>query len=498
MQFNQIYNRLKYPGDTLSERVFHGGFWVFSLRIVDRLLMLIRTIILARLLAPNDFGLFGIAMLALATLESFTQTGIAAALIQKKDDTQNYLDSAWTIQVFRGIIIAIVMIFGAPLVGVFFEEPRAIMLTRILAVSVLIFDFRNIGIVYFQKNLEFHKQFVYQFGGTIADLAIAIPAALIIRSVWALIFGLLARNFIYFTLSYIIHPYRPRFRLDPRKSKELFDFGKWIFGSSVLVFVSTQGDYIFLGKILGATALGFYQIAYKISNLPATEITHVISQVSFPAYSKIQEEIKALSRAFNKIFLITISISLPISVVIFLFAPGFVKYILGTKWLPIIGPVRILAMYGLIRSITAMWAPLYRATGVPKFGPYSQVFRVTGMFLPIYWLTINFGIEGVCISVIIGQVSVLIFHLYYTYKISNLAINFLEILRSMISVFCSVMAMILVYFAFNYMVKTLFHYVVFVVFAFFVYITSMVVFDRFFKNKALEEIKGIVYQSIHK
>jgi len=231
MNFKHIYGRLRKPGETLSQRVVHGGIWVFGLRITDRSFKLIRTIILARLLAPNDFGLFGIAMLALATLQGFSRTGFDQALIQKKEDTEPYLNSAWTVQIIRGFILAIILLVGAPLVGIFFEEPRAIMLVRVLGASVFLENLKNIGIVYFQKEMEFHKQFVYQFSGTIADIAVAIPAALILQSVWALVFGLLAGNFVRVIVSYIIHPYRPSFRLDWDKSKELFNFGRWVLGS---------------------------------------------------------------------------------------------------------------------------------------------------------------------------------------------------------------------------------------------------------------------------
>jgi len=495
MQFSRVYNRLRYPGETLSERVVHGGLWVFALRIVDRVLMLGRTIILARLLAPNDFGLFGIATLALATLESFSQTGIDAALIQKKEETKSYLDSAWAIQIIRGIVIAIIMFAGAPLVGIFFEEPRAIMLTRVLAIAILLFDLRNIGIVYFQKDLEFHKQFVYRFGGTIADLAVAIPAAFILRSVWALVFGLLARNCVYLILSYIIHPFRPRFKLDWSKSKELFNFGKWIFGSSVLVFIATQGDDIFLGKILGVTMLGFYQMAYRISNLPATEITHVISQVTFPAYSKLQEDISALSKAFNQTFLVTVSISLPISAAIFIFAPGFVKYVLGSEWLPIIGPLRILAIFGLTRSITASWGPLYQATGEPKYLIYSQILRVLGIFLPIYWLAVIYGLNGVCISVIIGQLSVLLFHLFYTYKISDLQICFSKIFKSFFGEFCSIIVAAVFYLILESCIHSLSRFLIIVLLTISLFVGIMFLIDRVFKSPIIEEIKRIFIAS---
>ncbi|MBW1612839.1 MAG: oligosaccharide flippase family protein [Deltaproteobacteria bacterium] len=108
--------------ETLSKKVVKGGIWVFALRITSRGLGFIRTIILARLLAPSDFGLLGIAMLAIATLETFSQTGFQAALIQKKDDVESYLDTAWTVSAIRGIVLFLILFFCAPIVAKFFNS----------------------------------------------------------------------------------------------------------------------------------------------------------------------------------------------------------------------------------------------------------------------------------------------------------------------------------------------------------------------------------------
>ncbi|GAI54637.1 unnamed protein product, partial [marine sediment metagenome] len=194
--------------------------------------------------------------------------------------------------------------------------------------------FVNIGVLYFQKELEFNKQFIYRASGTLADFVVAVAAVLILKSVWALVFGLLAGNFVRLIVSYLVHPYRPHFKLDLAKTKELFGFGKWILGSSILVFLITQGDDIFVGKLLGITFLGFYQMAYRISNAPATEITHVISQVTFPAYSKLQDNLPGLREGYLKTLQLTAFISIPLAGGIFILAPEFTTIFLGDKWMP--------------------------------------------------------------------------------------------------------------------------------------------------------------------
>jgi len=382
--------------------VVHAGFWAFALRITSRLFGLARTIVLARLLAPNDFGLYGIALLSLSALETFSRTGFDQALIQKKEDTKPYLDTAWTVHVIRGFVLAALLVLGAPLVGDFFGEPRAVLLVRVLGAAVLLKSFGNIGIVYFRKELEFHKQFIYELSGTFADLAVAIPAAFMLRSVWALVFGLLAGNLVRMVVSYLLHPYRPRLHLERVKTKELLTFGKWILASSMVAFLVLQGDDIFLAKILGATALGLYQLAFRFSNLVATEITHVTAQVTFPVYSKLQDSTQGLQKGFLRTLEVTTSLTLPVTAGIFVLAPDFVRLFLGNKWMPMVPALRILAVSGLIRSIVATGGSLFQAVGRPNMDFWMNFGRLAVMALVIYPLTKRYGMSGTAITVVLG------------------------------------------------------------------------------------------------
>jgi len=278
----------------------------------------------------------GIALLIMSTLDIFSQTGFQSALIQKKKDIKSYLDSAWTILILRGFILFAILFFIAPYAATFFNAPEAKHIIQVIGFSILFQAFTNIGVIYFQKELEFNKEFIYQFAGILADFIVAISAVLILKNVWALVFGLLAGNAAKCFVSYLIHPYKPHLSLSWDKVKELFNFGKWIFGSSILIFLITQGDDIFVGKLLGATALGFYQMAYRISNMPATEITHVISQVTFPPYSKLQDNLPKLREAYLKVLQLTAFLSFSIAGLIFILAPDFTKIFLGEKWMPMV------------------------------------------------------------------------------------------------------------------------------------------------------------------
>jgi lipopolysaccharide exporter len=391
---------------SLKYRAIKSGFWAGLLRVAEKGFITIRLIFLARILAPRDFGLIGITLLIISILETFSQTGFQEALIQKKEKVENFLDVAWTILALRGFVLFNMLFFAAPYFSSFFNVPEAIPIIRTISFVILLNGLNNIAVVYFQKELQFNKQFLFQLSGVFADFIVSISAAIILKNVWALVFGVLACYLTRFIVSYLILPYRPRINFDLKKGKELFGFGKWIFGSTVLIFMIMQGSDIFVGKILGVAALGFYQIAYRLSNIPATEISNVISKVTFPAYSKLQNDMLKLKEGFYKTVQFTVFISMPLTGGIFILAPQFVMIFLGPKWMPIITAMQILVFWGMIRSIASTMSPIFNALALVKIVTLLSALKLIILAILIYPLTINFGIVGTSIAVLISSICI--------------------------------------------------------------------------------------------
>ncbi len=374
---------------------------MFMLRGGQRILDMTKIIILANFLKPGDFGLMGIALLVCSSIKTLSQTGFQEALVQKKEDIKKYLNTVWTVFVLRGIILFIILFLLSYYVEIFFNAAGAKNIIRIIGLSIVFHSLTNIGVIYFHKELEFNKQFVFQLSGTVVDFIISIVLCFVFKNVWALVFGLLAGNFMRLIMSYIVHPYRPHLCIDLLKIKELFGFGKWILGSSILVFLLTQGDDILVGKLLGASALGFYQMAYRISNLPATEISHLISTVTLPAYSKLQDNLPKMKDAYLRVLRITALFSLPISGLIFILAPEFARIFLGQKWMPMVSTIQILSIYGLLRAFGATTGVVFIAVGKPKIRTKIQAAQLGLMAAIIYPLTVLWGINGAAAAVTI-------------------------------------------------------------------------------------------------
>jgi O-antigen/teichoic acid export membrane protein len=387
---------------SLSYLVVWGSFWLLFLRVVTLLLKFLQMLVLARLLSPYDFGLMGIAILAITALETLSETGFQAALVQKKGDIAPYLDSAWTVAAFRGLILALILFLSSPWIALFFREQNAVLILRVIAICAVLKGFSNIGIVNFQRDLEFHKQATYEFSGTLAGFVIAVVCGLIFHNVWALVFGLIAKNAIGLFISYFLSSYRPRLDFNIVCDKELFNFGKWITLVTIVVFLSHNGDNAFVGRILGVVALGFYQLAYVISNFPATEISDVISQVSFPSYSKIGHDTEKLRAGYLRVVKLTTFLTAPIALGMLSVAFPLVAVLLGEKWIPMIFAMQILCVWGLERSIIATTPPLFKAAGAPQFHTFVDSVRLAALVLFIYPLTAYAGIAGTAVSVLLA------------------------------------------------------------------------------------------------
>jgi len=394
---------------TFSQKIVQGGFWIFSLKIVRKILSLIRLVIIGRILAPSDFGLMGIALLTMAAIETFSQTGYQEALIQKKTEVLDYLNTVWTVLIFRGLFIFIIMYFSAPYVAYFFRTSDIQPIIQVLGFITFIQAFSNIGLIFFHKELEFNKIFIYHFLGTFANFVFAVVAAIVLRSVWALVIGLFAEKIVSLIASYLIHPYRPRLDMNIKKAKELFGFGRWILGSSVLVFIGEHIDDIFVGKVLNAKALGFYQMGYRISNMLETEISQVISSVTFPGYAKIQDKQTRLQRTYFRIIKLIVTFSMPIAIGIVLLAPEFTVIFLGQKWVPMIPVMQLVAIAGFIKSIVSTGSPLFKGSGHPNYEFYMQLIRGIIIMFVIYPMIRMMGISGAALGVvfsIMGMVAI--------------------------------------------------------------------------------------------
>lgn len=405
----------------LFKQSVHAGIWVAATRTVMLLLSAVRLIVLARLLEKNDFGLMGVALLLIDTLNTFSQAGFNEALIRERSDIRSYLDTAWTTGILRGLLLYALLFFLAPVMAGLKVDPEqsgtAVMVIRTVGLTLIINPLTNIGTIFFTREMRFSKTFIMQTANRLLSILTSIAVAVVFRNVWALVAGVVLGSALGSVLSYFLHAYRPRLRLEWDKFQQMWSFGRWVFVSTVIGFLMTEGDDFFVWFYLGVTELAVYRLAYHFANMPATEITRLINQVSFPAFAKLQDDLPRLKDAFLKVQLMTALITMPVAGLIMMLAPDFVKLFLGDKWLTAAVPMQILSIYGMMRAIGTSRSPLFKAVNKFREIVTLQMLKLVLFLCLLYPLTQRYGIAGTSSVIVIVSGLGQVFGLWITRRV---------------------------------------------------------------------------------
>jgi lipopolysaccharide exporter len=334
-----------------------GAVWMVLFKFVERGLGLISTLILARLLAPGDFGLVAMAMSFVAMAELMGALGFDVALIQQRDATREHYDSAWTCNVLLGASITALMLLMAVPVATFYRQEVLTWVIVALAFGSLLTGFENIGVVAFRKELDFRREFKYQVLRKFAGFAIVVPLAFALRNHWALVVGILFSKAAGTAISYAMHPFRPRW--STAKLASLFKFSRWLLVNNGVSFFKERSTDFLLGRWGGATTLGTYNVAYELANLPTTEISAPVNRALLPGFAKMDSN-EAIASAYANAVSLLVLLALPAAAAMFALAPYFVATLLGWKWLSAIPLVEILAFHGvLLLSHSSMCTVLF-------------------------------------------------------------------------------------------------------------------------------------------
>lgn len=394
-----------------------GVSWITLLRILTRVITLVRLSILGRLLTPVQFGYFGIATLILSFLEIFTETGINVFLIQEKGHIKEYVNSAWVVSIVRGIVLALIIFFSASAISVFFNSSEAHSIIALIGFVPLIRGFINPAIVTYQKELLFHKEFLFRFLLFFIDVVISIVVGFLTRNAIAFVYGLIASAIIEVMLSYILFSIRPQIQLEIKKVKYIIRRGWWVTMTGIFSYFADNGDNLIVGKILGSSALGIYQVAYKFSTLPISEITNVVNQVIFPVFSRFSEDKERLLKAFLKVTLFGSLGALVLGGGIFVFAEPIILIFMGKQWVAAIPAIQVLAIYGILRTMFGNFAPLFLSLGKQNYVAKMTFVRVLGLAIVVVPLVTSYGMVGAGYAMLVSIFFEIPIILYFAHKV---------------------------------------------------------------------------------
>ncbi len=314
----------------LGGKVAIGAGWLVAWRMMTRLLGLVSLVVLAHVLRPADFGLVAMATAFSVAINSLSEIGVQDALVRSPETGRALYDTAFTMQVLRGVATAVVIAGGAGIASAWFGEPRLFPILLLLAGLAAFSGLENIGIVEFRRTLRFSMEFKLLFLPRISQFVATVSAALIMRSYWALVIGIAVSRLSRVSMTYLVHPYRARLTLS--RWRDLIGFSFWTWASSLASLVWEQSDAFIIGRVLGPSLLGVYMLAAELAVLPLSELVAPASRALFSGVSVAERRGTNTVELALSVVAALLLIVMPLTIAISAASGPIVAVLMGPRW----------------------------------------------------------------------------------------------------------------------------------------------------------------------
>ncbi|MCA0909137.1 oligosaccharide flippase family protein [Qipengyuania gaetbuli] len=341
-------------GSPSKGSVYRGAAIAVALTWVLRAIGLVSVFILARLLTPADFGVVGLAMTAVALVETFSYLGMKQALLRMEEPERDYYDTAFTIQLIMFSALGLLLFAIAAPAADFFREPRVEPVVYALSLRFVMLGLVNIGVVEFERDFAFAQDLKMKATARIVSFFVTVALALWLRSYWALVVGMIVQSLILTVLSYTMQPFRPRLSLVRRA--ELLGVSLWIFAGVVAQVFYGQVERIVVGRTADTGTVGAFSVSKDVSNILTQEIAMALNRVTFVTTARsgaFDTQGERIALSLGAYSMITASMGLGLAAV----AEHFIRVFLGGQWgsaVPLVAPIAIgtalMAVFRLIAS----------------------------------------------------------------------------------------------------------------------------------------------------
>ena len=343
-----------------GRKVLQGAAWMGAGRIIVNLSGFVSTVLLARLLSPDDFGLVAIAMAAAAVVNSASELSLTAALVKFDDPSDDDFHSAWTLNLIRAFAIAAILVAIAWPMAAAYSEERLIPIFGIIAVTAAARALENPRIVMFRRALDFRPDFQFDVAEKLVSLFVAVGIAFVFRSYWALVLGAAAATLVRVALTYLKIPYLPRFRLS--RWRALMSFSIWLTFAEIVKTINLRAVPLVAGAFLPTVAVGQYSVGERVASMPVRESVGALQATLFPAFSRMADDLGRMRAAYIRAQGMTSLAALPMGFGLMAVAEPVVLIILGAKWLPAVPVLQAVAIASSVQAVQNA-LPLAMATG---------------------------------------------------------------------------------------------------------------------------------------
>lgn len=406
---------------SLKQQTRKGFIWSAIDKFSTQSIQFIIGVILARLLDPSDFGIIGMLAIFLAISNSIINGGFVNALIQKNDCNQRDYSTVFFFNVITGGIFYVVMYFAAPYIAEFYKMPILISVTRVVALTLFINSLMIVQTTKLTKELNFKLQAKIRFVCNFVAGIVALIMAYSGYGVWSLVFQMVLSCLLTCMLFWVMSKWKPSLVFSIESFKKLFSFGSNLLITGLYGPIFDNINTFLIGRIYTPTDLGFYTRANSLVQFPSSNITGIVSSVSYPVLSKLQDDPERLTSGYRKLIKTTYFIVFPLMGGLIVAAEPFVGLVLGEKWLPAVPYVQVLCVSLSFYPICAYNINALLVKG--KAGLHLRLDLVKKIVtIIILSITASLGIIYICFGSIIGSFFSWFITAYYSGRLLNLSL----------------------------------------------------------------------------
>jgi O-antigen/teichoic acid export membrane protein len=402
-------------GDSIKARSARGMIKLGAGTGVERILRLVRTIILTRILAADQFGLMAIVLVIVNVFEQLSEVGLKLSVVQNKRGSEpEYLNATWWFQAIRGLGLFAAAFLAAPWVSSFYDKPNLLKYLQVALLAIIFRGFVSPLAHALRREFKFGLMVLHVQGSALLGTIITIVCAFVFKDIWALIIGYVVENFFLCLLSYIIAPFKPRLSLDRSCLKELTAFARGMFGVPSLSLIGYAAPTFVLGKMVTEEQLGLYVLAGQLISIPLDFFTKIISPVLLTGFAKKQDDIVSLNNAVLRISELIAVVSLPLVGYIMVCAPALMFFLWGPQYIDATIPCVLLGLLIASRTQSSVLGTVYVAVGRPYLHRRYVILMTSVIILLIYPAVRYYGLAGAAMTSVAGSYSALFMQIFWS------------------------------------------------------------------------------------
>ncbi len=387
---------------SLKDKAVKGILWSFLERWGGQLISTTVFLLLARLLGPEAFGLTALASVFISFMSAFVNQGFVPAIVQKEELTPQHLDTAFWSSLLIGSLMCVGTVLASGVIAQSFGEDALKPIIQWLAITFILIAFESVQVAILQRDFDFKKLALRSLVATFISGLAGLCMALLGFGVWSLVVQQLVNRSMNVVVLWSASPWRPGLNASWVHFKELSSFGINVMGVNILRFFNQRSDDFLIGLFLGATALGYYTVAYRLLRLMVNILTNTTVSVALPAFSRLQNEPQRLRSVFYRATQLTSLVSFPAFTSVLILAPQLVGVFFGEEWTASIPIMRVLVFAGIVQSVSYFNGVVMLAKGKPG---WRLAVNFLGAFISVagFMIAVNYGIVAVAVAVVVSN-----------------------------------------------------------------------------------------------